>query len=218
MTLVQDLARETGLSAKDVRRLVTTAPRRYKVFPIPKKNGGSRLIAQPAAEIKALQKIVIMRVLANLPVHESAYAYVKGKSIRANALRHVNSTHILKLDFKNFFNSIRPIDLERILIKRQCEGISPLDFEDIYKLSFWGDGTFHPVCLSIGAPSSPLISNIVMFEFDQKAMEMASELKLTYTRYADDITISSQSDIKGLLKSIKTSNIHNFSLIQDCNI
>lgn len=199
MNLVRDIARETGLAIKDVNRLINTAPRRYKVFPIPKRNGGERLIAQPASEIKLLQRIIMEKFISKLPVHDAAYAYVKNRSIRGNALRHVNSTHILKLDFSNFFNSIRPIDLERVLIRNPVEGLSPLDYENIFRIAFWGAGTFTPRCLSVGAPSSPMLSNTVMFEFDTKVALAAAEYGLTYTRYADDLTISSSAGPESLL-------------------
>lgn len=199
MTLLTDLALRSGLSTKDVRRLITTAPRRYKIFPIAKRNGGVRLIAQPATEIKLLQRLVIERVLSQLPVHESAYAYVRGRSIRANALRHAKSDFILKLDFRNFFNSIRPVDLERVLLSFPLEHTSRADFESIYNLCFWGNGSYHPSCLSIGAPSSPIISNIVMFDFDRAALTLSQNLGLTYTRYADDITLSCSSGTRPLL-------------------
>jgi hypothetical protein len=200
MTLLNILARETGISLKSVERIVKNAPKRYKTYTIPKRNGGERTIAQPAVEVKALQKTLIMRVLASLPVHDSAFAYVRGRSIRHNALRHAKSEVLLKLDFRNFFNSIRPVDLERVLRNRGPAAVTPLDFETIYQICFWGIGTPLPLCLSVGAPSSPLISNIVMYEFDRSASEAASELGVTYTRYADDITVSSAGGRAPLLK------------------
>jgi RNA-directed DNA polymerase len=200
MTLISTLARETGISVKSVERIVKNAPKRYKIYTIPKRNGGERIIAQPAVEVKALQKTLMMRVLASLPVHDAAFAYVRGRSIRHNALRHAKSDVLLKLDFKNFFNSIRPVDLERVLRARGAVGIAPSDYETIYQICFWGLQTPLPLCLSVGAPSSPLISNIVMYEFDRSASEAASELGVNYTRYADDITVSSTGGRGPLLK------------------
>lgn len=199
MSMVRALARETGLSLKDIRRLVATAPRRYKVYPIPKRNGEQRIIAQPAFEIKTLQRILVTNFLSKLPVHQSAFAYVRGRNIRANALMHANSDYILKLDFENFFNSIRPMDLERVLRRCAVDGLVATDFEDIYYLTFWGEGAFYPRCLSVGAPSSPIISNIVMFEIDSAAAEAAARHRVIYTRYADDITVSSADGRRGLI-------------------
>jgi len=118
---------------------------------------------------------------------------VKGKSIRTNALAHASSHFILKLDFKNFFYSIRPVDLEQVLRVHKITNVSPLDYENLYNLVFWGGGGYDPRCLSIGAPSSPMISNVVMYEVDVGATQAAAELGLVYTRYADDMTVSGNS-------------------------
>lgn len=190
MTLIETLAQDAGISVRDATRIILSAPKRYKVYTIPKRHGGERTIAQPAFEVKVLQRLLMMRVLTNFPVHDAAYAYVKGRSIRQNAMRHVDSDFILKLDFKNFFNSIRPVDLERTLRYRSVEGLSPTDYEAVYQLLFWGRGSYQAKCLSIGAPSSPMVSNVVMYEFDRVVAGIAIELGLTYTRYADDLTIS----------------------------
>lgn len=56
---------------------------------------------------------------------------------------------------------------------------------------FWGKGGPAPTCLSIGAPTSPLISNVIMYDFDSMLAKFCIESGLVYTRYADDITISS---------------------------
>lgn len=200
MRLLQTLARETGLSLRAVGRIVASAPKRYKTYAIPKRNGGERIIAQPAFELKALQRLLMMRIFSDLPVHESAYAYVRGKSIRQNAVRHAQSSHILKLDFKDFFHSIRPVDLERVLRAVDRVQVNPLDHETMYQISFWGRGTNLPICLSIGAPSSPMISNIVMYELDRSIFELATSSGLIYTRYADDITVSSAAGLAPLVK------------------
>ena len=57
---------ETGLSQIDLRKLIETAPRRYKVFEIPKRSGGMRTIAQPSREIKLLQRVLIPRLTGRL--------------------------------------------------------------------------------------------------------------------------------------------------------
>jgi RNA-directed DNA polymerase len=72
-----------------------------------------REIAQPAREVKMLQRILIDHLLLTLPVHHAARAYRKGLSIRDNAAPHAGSHPILKMDFKDFFPSIRSSDWEK---------------------------------------------------------------------------------------------------------
>ena len=108
--VVDLLISATGLREADVRRLVDRAPRTYKVYYIPKKNGGKRRIAQPAKQTKFLQRAFMSAVLEALPIHQCATAYRRGLSIRDNAKPHSGDGAILKMDFRNFFPSIRGLD------------------------------------------------------------------------------------------------------------
>lgn len=109
-TLLTVLRERTGLDELTLRRIIATAPRRYKVYTIPKRNGGRRWIAQPARELKALQRALIAHFLADRPVHPSATAYVKGSSIRKNAGAHAENGPILKLDLCDFFPTLTSRD------------------------------------------------------------------------------------------------------------
>lgn len=196
MTLIDILEDYVGLSRREILAKIAGAPKRYKVYQIPKRSGGHRTIAQPARDVKLLQAAVIETVLAKLPVHGAATAYQPGRSIRKNAQEHVASDVILKLDFQDFFPSIRVGDWTRY-----CRALDPdislrlglATDEDLYvssKLLFWGRGSSDPKCLSIGAPSSPILSNILMFRFDTDIAIIAGQAGVSYTRYADDITLS----------------------------
>lgn len=189
---------ESGMDLGDLMKVIRTAPRRYKVFKIPKRSGGTRQIAQPARELKILQRILISSVLEKLPIHAAATAYRKGASILDNAAPHAGNGPILKMDFKDFFPSIRREDWllycaenglmsheDRIIssqvLFRQAKG------EMLHKLS-------------VGAPSSPILSNILMVPFDEAITAAASKRKIAYTRYADDLTFSGQR--AGMLKDM----------------
>lgn len=174
--------------------LIKSAPQRYKKFYIPKRNGKKRLIAQPTPAIKALQRIAVQEYLSKLPIHPSATAYIKGNGIRKNALEHVKNKYILKLDFKNFFHSIVPNDLYRLNMHNLCS-LSYEEIDLLKSLFFWKPTKKREfMCLSIGAPSSPHLSNTIMFELDSKIYDICSRHGAKYTRYSDDITISSNTD------------------------
>ena len=89
MDIVEYLAQGVFLSEKDFVSYVNTMPRRYKQFYIKKRNGGDRLIAQPARTVKTLQLTVVGMLERGLKIHDASMAYVKGRSIRDNALMHV---------------------------------------------------------------------------------------------------------------------------------
>lgn len=188
--IVQKIAAETGLSTSYIDLLVRTASHRYKTYPIPKKSGGDRIISQPARELKLLQYWLIDRVLQVLPVHPAAFAYRKGRGIFSHALVHSRHNFLLRVDFRNFFESITGADVEQVLEHNAVslpELIRPQDRRVVRALVCKGDR------LTIGAPSSPVVSNAVMFQFDTEWSERCTELGVAYSRYADDIYVSTNS-------------------------
>ncbi len=199
--LVHNLSALSGLSAADIERIIRSAPRRYKVFPIEKRGGGIRIVAQPSRELKLLQRMIVDRVLADLPVHESAHGYVRGRGIKSNALAHSQGRYLLKLDLENFFPSIRPLDLARRLSRVSKISLELEEKRQLYSLLFWRPrGAGMQLC--IGAPSSPLVSNALMYDVDVAISALTTERGVIYTRYADDMTFSCAE--KGVLPELQT--------------
>jgi hypothetical protein len=98
------------------------------------------------------------------------------------------------LDFKDFFPPIKVRDWEKSITSSDLRVIDPSEVRLYSKLLFWGEKRRSTVarCLSIGAPTSPKISNILMYDFDVFLSAKAHSLGVSYTRYADDITISGE--------------------------
>ncbi|MGN6065360.1 retron St85 family RNA-directed DNA polymerase [Brevundimonas diminuta] len=188
--LLDDIATYMEVGSGDIRKFIFAAPARYKVYTIKKRRGGERVIAQPSATLKLIQKYVVDRQLSAFPIHDAASAYVEGRSIVDNADIHRKSKYILKLDFENFFNSITVRDWRRLIAITPNNGLRASDLVHYDKILFWGDGSFLPKKLSVGAPSSPKLSNMIMYRFDAQLSEIAGRIGVKYTRYADDITIS----------------------------
>lgn len=199
MSLLDELISDLGVGREDLLRVIANAPRRYKVYQIPKRSGGQRTIAQPSKELKLIQRYVLTRKLEALPVHAQASAYAKGRNILENAEAHVGQRVILKLDFQNFFPSIRPLDFARYVRANRPANIEVEDLPHYARILFWGGGTRVPMSLSIGAPTSPTISNVIMFGFDSALSSEAVKLGVRYTRYADDITASA-NDAEALMR------------------
>lgn len=191
MTLIERLALELKKSEDEITHFLQSAPKRYKVYTIPKRTSGHRVIAQPSKELKEYQRKFLE--IQNLPIHESAMAYRKGVSIKHNAIAHKNNPYLLKMDLENFFNSIS----DKIFWKT-WESILPLpssqDKKTLENLLFWcpSKKTEGALVLSIGAPSSPLVSNFFMYQFDCAVSNFCSEKEIVYTRYADDLTFSTK--------------------------
>ncbi|MGC3819857.1 retron St85 family RNA-directed DNA polymerase [Acinetobacter sp. G11] len=191
LNLLKSLNTDFPLGEDNILSFARTAPHRYKTYEILKKDGiNKRKIAQPSKEVKLLQRSAIKALEHILPIHDAAFAYVKNRSIKHNAVVHQNSNFILKTDLSNFFNSITP----QILLEKITQAnikLSEKNRELITHLFFWKEQRNGTLKLSVGAPSSPFLSNFIMFNFDEKILEICKQYNCSYSRYADDITISS---------------------------
>ncbi|MEQ5184500.1 retron St85 family RNA-directed DNA polymerase [Providencia alcalifaciens] len=186
---------DIGISSTKLASTALRSPLKYKVYKIPKRGSGVRVIAQPTPKVKNLQRKLVNFLRTQLTIHSCATAYEPGKSIRENALQHVNNRYLLKMDFANFFNSITPEMFKNALLHDSVE-IDENSLILLNSIFFWcpGKKLSGKLVLSVGAPSSPFISNYVMKKFDQLLSEICHQASITYTRYADDMTFSTQRE------------------------
>jgi RNA-directed DNA polymerase len=203
--LLDRLSNDLALPAPDLLYLVKSAPYRYKVYEIAKKTPGKkRTIAQPAREVKPLQYWVMKNVLAAFPIHPAAVAYRKGKNILDNAAPHAAHAYLCKLDFKNFFPSIKSTDFEKFMRSNPLATVwNEEEIGYLSRILFWRKKRGNVLQLSIGAPSSPLLSNILLYAFDLKMHAFCSGADITYTRYADDLSFSTNT--RGALSQMEES-------------
>lgn len=179
---------------KNIEQFLRTYPsRHYKVYKIPKRTIGFRIIAQPTPRVKAVQRVIVNHLRLFTRIHDCAFAYRPALSIKQNAEQHKNSDYLLKIDIKNFFNSLTPKILFDSLMKQGVE-LSPSDKTVLAEFAFWNrtkksKGNY---VLSVGASSSPYISNTIMYNFDITISAYCKECGVTYTRYADDLTFSTK--------------------------
>ena len=153
----------------------------YRQFKIKKKNGTDRNISEPLPNLKNIQVWIKENILEKLPVHKVAKAFRKKQSIRQNAYFHKNKNIVLSLDIKDFFNNIDGKSV--YLLFRRC-GYSRNVSNILKELCVFNN------CLPQGAPTSPIISNLIFTAIDNRIYKFTRKENLCYTRYADDITIS----------------------------
>jgi RNA-directed DNA polymerase len=202
--ITASIATELGLSPRTIASLAKSASYRYKDYQVPKRSAGPpRLISQPTPQLKVLQVWLVKRVFRLLPIHAAATGYMKHCSIGRHASLHSRNNFLLKLDFQDFFPSIKGQDVVRLIqqnifrVKDFVEGLEDLAFIRAV------------VCrrneLPIGAPSSPILSNAVMYEFDLKWANWCQEEQVTYSRYADDLCFSTKRPnvLDGLLELLR---------------
>ncbi len=173
---------------------IASARKHVKKILIKKADGSYRTVYQPSVKLKTIQYWLIHNIFNQISIHSASLAYIKDKSILDNAILHKNSRFFLKIDLKDFFNSIEFNDLiKRVDIWHESFSTRwkyDHELKELIRLScFYKDNR-----LAIGYPSSPIISNIVMYDFDTKVIEAISDVsrfgKVVYTRYADDMIFS----------------------------
>jgi RNA-directed DNA polymerase len=190
--LLEKMSAQLLVPLNDLEYLVRSSPYRYKVYKIAKRTPGkTRIIAQPAKEVKTLQHWVMRNVLNTFPVHAAATAYRKGRNIADNAQPHVAKRYMLKMDFSDFFPSITSSDFVQFM-KTNSLAVwqEEEDIEYLCRILFWRKKRRKSLVLSIGAPSSPILSNILLYDFDVRMSELCVRHDVSYTRYADDLTFS----------------------------
>lgn len=170
---------------------VKHASQQYTFFTIPKKSGGSREICAPNTNIKIIQKKlnkILQEVCKNIYKNNFlVHGFIYGKNVRSNAEVHKSRTYVFNIDLLDFFPSINfgrvygrfkskpfklPPEVTKVLARICCYKDSDRD------------------CLPQGAPTSPIVSNIICDKMDNELYRFARNFQCRYTRYADDITFS----------------------------
>jgi len=191
LNLYAKLTDKLGRSRNTVERYISNGPMKYKVYTIPKRTSGQRVIAHPAKKLKVIQRALVSVLEPHLKIHHKAMAYRKGLGIKDNAVLHKENEYLLKLDFSDFFNSITPELFINYCMQNDIT-LSTAEKNLLIKTFFWNktkknDGK---LVLSVGAPSSPFISNTIMYFFDEAIDKYCITKNITYSRYADDLTFS----------------------------
>ena len=186
--------RELGISAKTLYSVSNSISKHYRAVSIPKRDGSFRHLSVPDERLKAIQRAIAEKLLVREPVSTYATAYRIAVGINRNAIPHVGKPKILKLDIKGFFDSITySLVKERAFPKgKYSEQIRVL----LAMLCYYGES------LPQGAPSSPIISNIIMCGFDEYVGIWCKERGIAYTRYCDDMTFSGEFKHKEVIRLV----------------
>jgi RNA-directed DNA polymerase len=164
----------------------------YKTFFVPKKSGGQRQIDAPCEELWVAQRN-LKTFLNTLYIRFQPDAvmgfipHYKGVNMKTgiveNAKRHIGQPFVLNMDVANFFPSIKIAAIKKMFMHSFFN--FPEELAHVLALLTCYEGK-----LPQGAPSSPMLSNFLLYDADLKLSNLASKNNLTYTRYADDLTIS----------------------------
>lgn len=170
---------------------------KYIKFSLPKKSGGVREILAPSDRLKILQK-TLAKILnkcveeiekVNPKYQKSMHGFKYGKSILTNSNCHRNRRFVFNVDLTNFFSSITGSRVRGFFINDDRFRFHPVIATTIAHIACY-EGF-----LPQGSPSSPVISNLIAGILDFHLVRMASKSNCYYTRYADDLTFSTNEKI-----------------------
>jgi RNA-directed DNA polymerase len=161
----------------------------YRTFAIRKNLGGIREISAPITSIKILQKKLNQVLQVVYTPRDTVHSYVRGtkRNILTNAKSHLNRKLILNVDLRNFFPSINFGRVQGLFMN------SPYDLNYIVSTTLAKLCCFNRA-LPQGAPTSPIVSNMICSKLDRQLSKLARDHDCSYTRYADDITFSTAED------------------------
>jgi RNA-directed DNA polymerase len=156
----------------------------YTTFSIPKKSGGIRTINAPNPQLKILQQRLKIHLEKLYKPHSAATAFIEKRGIVFNACQHVKKNVVFNIDLQSFYDQIHFGRIQGLLISKPYS----LQKDTATLIA-------HMCCtnkiLPQGAPTSPVISNMICRRLDKELSLLAKENRAYYSRYADDITFSS---------------------------
>lgn len=180
-----DASRYLGVSLGKLTYALYKAPdaQRYVPFEIPKRSGGMRQIYSPNGLIRDLQTKLAPVLHEAYAAHPAAHGFIKERSILTNAKLHVGQRYVLNVDLEDFFPSVN-FGRVRGLFMAPPFKLGPAAASVFAQLCTFRNG------LPQGAPTSPPLSNFAAAQLDRALGRLAKENGVRYSRYADDITFS----------------------------
>lgn len=178
----------------------------YRRFEIKKKSGGMRAIYAPNQGLKVIQRCLALIFGEAFPVNDSATGFVRGKSVVDNAGYHLQQHYVFNLDLKDFFPGIDQARIwgrlqqapfffdratNRLILANVLARLCCFELEVVRRDESGELVKLMRNVLPQGAPTSPVLSNLICERLDRRLNGVAKRFGATYSRYADDLTFSS---------------------------
>ena len=202
----EDVAQALGISLKELWFFAIHREREqqphYVTFSILKRAGGKRLIMAPKRRLKTIQRKLLALLVEKLPVHEKAHAFRRGRNVRTGAEPHVGKGVVLRLDLEDFFPSVTFARVRGLLIAYgygfPVATTLAVLMTEAERQPVAVDGKVYHVPVGLrhcaqGAPTSPGLCNVITLRLDRRLSGLAKKHDFVFTRYADDLTFSSDA-------------------------
>lgn len=225
---LEHLAMQMGIQSSYLRSLIGDDKKdfvheseykyeRYNYFKLKKRDGKFREIMSPAKDLKYIQKWILVNIVSKYVLADSCKGFRKSISIFDNAKVHENSEVILKVDLLKFYDTITEKRVYGVFkslgyVNNLAYSLAKITTAK-HRESYWSDFDENskevlkelvenkPPILPQGAPTSPMLSNILATKMDYRFEALARKLNFNYSRYADDLTFSIKKE--GKLPSLK---------------
>lgn len=200
---LEQLEAALGFPSRTLYGLSNNLGKHYRDVFIPKRDGSSRRLSVPDYILKTVQRSIVDNILVYCPISRYATAYSRGSSVQKNAQPHVGKKKILKLDIEGFFDNISYSRVKNSVFGKEnfAEPIRVL----LSMLCYYRES------LPQGAPTSPAITNVIMYSFDEKIGSYCEQNGISYTRYCDDMTFSGDFD-EGILIALVQAELRALGL------
>jgi RNA-directed DNA polymerase len=181
---IDDLAKLLGTSRRRLFfHLYSPGRPHYRFFKIAKASGSDRLIASPPKLVALFQHKLLSCLTAIVIPKSPVHGFTSRRSVATNAKQHVPSRLVLNIDLLDFFPSVHFGRVKGLFAKRPFN--FPNEVATVLAQIFCVNGS-----LPQGASTSPIISNLICRGLDRDLEAFGRKNACVYTRYADDITIS----------------------------
>jgi hypothetical protein len=181
---ISEIALQLNIPEKYFINIALNCDKFYYTYYIKKKSGKNRLIDSPNIELKGLQKWINNNILKKITLPNCVHGFREKHSIRTNAIPHLGRKYVFCLDLLDFFPTIKYIDVQKIFNDINCDEVTSFLLAKLCTFNGY---------LPQGAVTSPCIANIVFSEVDKNIMKICGKKRVSYTRYADDLTFSSNN-------------------------
>ena len=182
----------SGSAPRNSRKSGTIEGGCIAISRLPRDQIRSAVISAPDERLKFLQRKLADKIAQLYRPRNPVHGFVADRSIKTNALAHMRRRFVVNVDLKDFFPTISQNRVEGMLLSL---GIDARVAEILARICC---NNRH---LPQGAPSSPVLSNMICFRLDKELMSIAKDARCIYTRYADDITLSSHQPPTALFEA-----------------
>lgn len=195
---LKDLAKNLGYKPSAVSYLIYKLPpeKKYNKFVIPKKSGGVREICAPIEPLKSLQRRLadvlyacVKQIDAENDQRPLSHGFRERQSIITNARGHKRRRYVLNLDLQDFFPSFNFGRVRGFFIKNRAFELNEKVATIIAQIAC------HENMLPQGSPCSPIIADLIAHLLDVRLAQLAKRNRTTYSRYADDLTFSTNQKV-----------------------